>query len=470
MQQLAPRRAAYVLGSLFALALACDLLWMPIQVYDSLGEILEAQRSESPWMSFTDTLGASAYLRPFRIAQIKLLFDASRGGYYWLMFRGFHALLLVAAIWLFVRTLRISTSLDFAAASFAMVVLIGSHTFRGVVQEAFPINHFLEIVVACLVTINLARSRGGAGVDILAIIIFVAAALTLESGLLVWVVAASAWAVGWRGISARGITVMTVCLAGYMYLRFGYFSTGVPGVSERSSGYLLEMLDPDEIVARFGASPYWFYGYNVLASLGSVLFAEPQAGVFETIGGWLNDRPLVQTLLPVVSSVLTTALVAWVAYRHARTRTFDDTARFLLVFIAVLGANAVMSFAYTKDEIVSPAGVFYALATFGVVRWSLLVTERWRPLARSLAVLFLCTLAVFWTVRSVGVHFKLRSQAAKHQLDWTLLPYNWQRLGLWPDDPAAQNLILQLRRNAIDMHVPNTRAGGPRWPSRLWPE
>ena len=49
MQHLNPRAAAYGLASLIALALACDLLWMPIQVGDSLGELLDAQRSSSVW-------------------------------------------------------------------------------------------------------------------------------------------------------------------------------------------------------------------------------------------------------------------------------------------------------------------------------------------------------------------------------------------------------------------------------------
>ncbi|MGH9257452.1 MAG: hypothetical protein ACRD3C_23060, partial [Vicinamibacterales bacterium] len=297
-----------------------------------------------------------------------------------------------------------------------------------------------------------------------------AAAFTLESGLLVWVVAVAAWAVGWRGISARGIALITMCLAGYLYLRFGYFSTGVPGLTERSSGFWLEMLEPDEIQVRFGAQPYWFYGYNVIASAASVLFGEPQGGIFEAIGGWLNSRPMVQLLLPVISSVLTTALMAWVAWRGARLGAFDDTMRFLLVFMAVLAANAAMSFAYTKDEIMSPAGAFYALAAFGAVRQSLLVTEHSRPLARVAGIFLLCALAVLWTVRSLGVHYKLRSQATKHQIDWVSLPYDWQRQDRWPDDPAAQQLILQLRRAAIDMHVPNTRVDEPEWPSRLWPE
>ena len=276
MLHLAPRAAAYALALLFALAIAIDLLWMPIQVADSLGEILDAQRSPSVWASFTENLGTEAYLRPLRIAQIKALFDVAQGAHYWLVYRGFHALLLIAAVLLFTRTLRVSTAADFAAAAFALVVLIGLNTFRGTVQEAFPINHFLEILLLCLLTLNLARSRGGFWIDVVGALTFVVAALTLESGLLVWVVAASAWAVGWRGISARGLVMLTTLLLGYLYVRFVYLSTGVPAMTERSSGYLLELLDPVEIARRFGAHPLWFHTYNVMASTSAVLFSEPR--------------------------------------------------------------------------------------------------------------------------------------------------------------------------------------------------
>jgi len=470
MPQVSPRSATYALAALFALALACDLLWMPIQVSDSLDEILKAQQSPSAWTSFTDAMGQNVYLRALRIAQSKVLFDLSWGRHYWLVYRGFHAALLIAAIVLFVRALRVETMVDFGAAAFALVVLIGLHTFRGMLQEAFPINHHLEIVVACLITINLARSRGGLGVDIAAALTFTTAALTLESGLLVWVVAVGAWVVGWRGISGRGIALLTACLLAYMVLRFGYLSKGLPVLTDRNSGYLLERLEPDQIQQRFGAQAYWFHAYNVVVSATSVLFAEPQSGVFIAVRGWLQRGPMVQLLLPVISSVLTTALMVWIALRSARLRAFDDTERYFFVFIAVLAVNAAISYAYTKDEIVSPAGAFYALAAFGAVRQLLLVSGHWRPRARMAGTLLLCALAALWTVRSVGVHYKLRWQATRHQLDWVSLPYEWQRQDRWPSDPAAQQLLLQLRRTAIGMHIPNTRVGEPEWPGRLWPD
>ena len=219
-----------------------------------------------------DSLGSQGYLRPLRIAQIKALFDVAQGSDYWLVYRGFHALLIGVAIFLFTRVLRVSTSTDFAAAAFALVTLTGLHTFRGTVQEAFPINHFLEILVFCLLTLNLARSRGGIWIDAAAALIFAVAALTLESGLLIWVVAAAAWAVGWRGISARGLVLMTALLLGYVYVRFVHFSSRSTDVDRRSSGYLLSVLEPSELQQRFGAQPLVFYSYNVATSAVSVLF------------------------------------------------------------------------------------------------------------------------------------------------------------------------------------------------------
>jgi hypothetical protein len=470
MQYPGPRGATYLLTGLLALALAADLLWMPVQVSDSLGEILDARHSPSAWASFLDTFGTDAYLRPFRIAQIKLLYDAAGGTHYWLVYRGFHAVLIGAALFLFVRVLRVTTTADFVAAAFGTAVLVGLHTFRGTVREAFPINHFLEIVVACLLILNLARTRGGIWVDATAALVFVMAALTLESGLLVWVVAAAAWAVGWRGISTRGLVAMTLLLAGYAYLRFGYLSTGLPSVTERSSGFLLDVLERDELERRFAAQPLPFYAYNVATSALSVLFSEPQHGVFEAVSAWVRHRPMGRVLLPVISSLVTTGLVIWsVVHRLRGPRHLDDTGRLILVFAAVLGANAVLSFAYTKDEIMSVAGVFYALAAFGAARDVVQKGGRLPFASTAVCAVALCGLATAWSVQAAGVHYVLRSQAIKHQIDWVQLPGRWQRERQWPTDPGEERLVRQLWRDALRMKLPNTRVA-PEWPDRVWTE
>jgi hypothetical protein len=467
-----PRALAYALASLFAIVIAGDLLWMPIQVGDSLGEILDASRSPSIWASFAGSLGTDEYLRPLRIAQIKALFDLAPEERYWVAYRGFHALLLIAGVLLFTRALRVSTSTDFVAAAFALVVLTGLHTFRGNVQEAFPINHFLEIVVACLLTLNLAQSRGGLWVDAAAALTFIVAALTLESGLLVWVVAVAAWVVGWRGISNGGLVLMTAFLGAYFYLRFVYLSTGAPAVAERSSGFMFEILDRSELQQRFGANPFWFYTYNVASSFGSVLFSEPQNGVLVGVREWLAGAGrLPRVFVPVATSIATTALVAWTAWRAFRS--WNDSGRLVAVFVAVLVANAAMSYAYTKDDIMSTAGTFYALAAFAAVRELLASAGRVRPPAAVAIALLLSVLTIGWSIRSAGLHYVLRLQATRHQADWVWLPGARQRAGQWPEDPSQQRLILDLRNDALELAVPNTRADvadGPRWVDRYWVE
>jgi hypothetical protein len=170
----------------------------------------------------------------------------------------------------------------------------------------------------------------------------------------------------------------------------------------------------------------------------------------------------------VATSLMTTGLIAWAAWRRLRDRTWDDAGRMMVIFAAVLLANAALSFAYTKDEIVSIAGAFYALAVYGVVRGLLMATRNSGPGTKVACAVLLCVLSTGWTFRAVGVHVFLRSQAIKQQSDWVPLPYARQRSGDWPEDPAAQQLILQLRRQAIALPVPNTRVDEPEWPSRLW--
>jgi hypothetical protein len=465
-----PRTAAFALAFLIALAAGADLLWMPVQESDTLGEMLDAQHSQSVWTSFTDKFGTSGYLRPMRIAQIKALFDLADGRDYWLIYRGFHAVLLAATLLLFTAVLRVSSASDFAAAAFALCVFMGLHTFRPAMQEAFPINHVMEMIACALLTLHLARSQHRPWIDALAAVTLVFAALTIESGLLVWVVAATAWAVGWRGISTRGVTLMTVLVAGYLVLRFAYLSTGTPGLEERSSGFGFAMLDPSDLQARFGAQPLWFYAYNVAASALSVLFAEPRAGVFVATRSWLAGDVPPWNIVSVATSAATTILIVWAVAAQLRRRLHDDTLRLLVLFAAMLAANSVLSYAYTKDDIIGVAGAFYAVAAFAVMRFMLHRLPVMSRAAGVSLVVVLAALTVGWSVRAAGVHYLLRAHAFRHQNEWVRLPGDWRRAGRWPTDPQAQQLILQLHRDAVGIRLPNVRTGVPRWPDRLWEE
>ena len=459
---------AYLLALTFAASLGFGLSRMPVQVSDSLDEILAVSRAPSAYAVFRTALRDDrAHLRALRAAQTKVLVDVARG-HYRLVFRGFHVALLVACLLLFTRALQVRTGTDLAAAAFALTVLIGLHTFAGGLREAFPINHFLEVGVCCLVVLNLAQSQGGAWVDVLAALTFVAASLTLESGLLVWVVAVAARAAGLKGISWRGIALMTALLAGYMYLRLVYLAIASPAVGEREAGFWLGSLSAEEQRVRFADRPALFFGYNVGSALLSLLFSEPRAGVFVGVRSWLAGDVLPRVWIAIGSSLLTTGLIAAVGLRALRrdSGVARTDKRLLGLCAVVIAANAAFTYAYVKDEILFPAGVFYALSGFVALRHALTSAHRRLVLTAVLSAALLIT-SVGWAVRTAGVHHVLRSQAFKQRNDWVQLPAAWQRRGRWPADAASQALVRQLRQDALSVPAPNPQLD-PRWVSEIW--
>jgi hypothetical protein len=471
---LTARHWAWVLALIATASIADDLLRIPVQVRDALEEILAAYRSPSALDSFWTASFNAAYLRPLRIAQIKALFDLGDGNY-WLAYRGFHALLLAACVLLFTRALRVRTVTDLVAAAFALAVLTGLHTFRTLIQEAFPINHFLEIAVFALATLNLAQATRRLWTDLAALLVFAAASLTLESGLLIWVVAVSGWMFGLRGISGRGVLLMTGLLGVYLYLRFVSLSVGVPTLDERSSGYLFGVLEPQELQARFGHRLWWFRSYNVIASVLSVLFSEPQSGVFALTRSWLDGQVVARQVIAAVSSLVTTGLIAavsvGVARRWARPAAGADDAgqavALLGIGTAVLMASAVLSFAYTKDDIMSTAGVFYALAAYVAVRHVATACAGWRAAKAAAVVALVFLAAATWSVRSLGIHHVASAAAFKTRNDWALQPGAWRREGRWPAGVDEQRLLQRLRDQALSMPAPNPTFDW-RWVDRVW--
>jgi hypothetical protein len=465
---LSARAWAYLAAAILALAIGDDLLRMPIQVSDALEEILDAYQSPSAAASFWTATFNAAYLRPFRIAQIKLLFDLA-DGHYWAAYRGFHAALLLLCVWLFTRAMRVKARTDLIAALFGLAALVGMHTFRSTIQEAFPINHFLEIAVAALATVNLAQARPRWWVDATALLLFAAAALTLESGVLVWVVAVAAWLAGWRGISRRGVLLMTGLLGAYFFLRFVSLSVGLPALVERNSGYGLEMLEPSQLEARFaGSRIWWFRTYNVLTSGLSVLLAEPQSGVFVATAAWIEGHAPERHLVAVITSFVTSALLAGVAVAWRRRREpMDDGTRLVCVFAAVLAASAAISFSYTKDDIMSTAGMFYALAAYAAVASLLPRLARMRRASAVAVVTLLVVAATGWTIRSAGIHYTAQSYAFRTRNDWAYQPVRWQRQGRWPSRADERQLVGRLRDEALSMKVANPLLWPP-WMEDWW--
>jgi len=458
--------AAYAMAAILAIAIAYDLTRMPLQVYDCLALLLDAQRSPSVWATMSSSLNSYGFLRPVFFGGVKLLFDVAQG-HYFLVYRGFHVLLVIAFFALFVRALNVRTRRDVLAAALALTVFTGIHTFLGTVKEAYPINHYLVASVLCLGALNLAQSRGGWMVDIAAAVTFTLAALTIESGLLVWVVVAACWIAGFRGVSLRGVIVVTVLLGAYLFARFGYLGTGLPSLAERSSGYLLAEIDPPEINARFGAEPFTWFAHNVAASASSVLFSEPRSGVWVIAREWIEGTPHPRTYVNLAASLFATGLIVWFVVDRLKgwiRRRATRADRHVLVFAAILAANCVLSFSYTKDEILTTAGAFYAIAAYGVVRHLLGRFDLHPRVTFGTAALALLLLAgsTAWSIRAIGVHHVLMQQAFRHRNDWARLPLRWDADDLRPRTPQGLELTRRLREQALTMRVANPHFA-PRW-------
>jgi hypothetical protein len=159
----------------------------------------------------------------------------------------------------------------------------------------------------------------------------------------------------------------------------------------------------------------------------------------------------------VVSSTLTTLLIVGALLRSRN--------RELFVPAVLLLASAVASFAYAKDEIMSVAGVFYAIAAFWAVR-TLFVRPLPMPAAVAVTVLLLAA-GTGWSIRTIGVNHVLRAQAFAVHNDWGVVPEAMQRLGTWPGEPAAQRLVIGLRDESLAKPIVNPWFM-PRWADRVF--
>lgn len=462
------RLMAYAYGALVALAVGYFLFRMPLQVSDNVTNIMRVQAVTLGELLASDFSGG-AYLRPFLNGLNKILVDAS-GGRFFATFKTFHALQVLVLLLLAVRLLRVRTMVDFAAVPFAIIVLLGIHTFNGTVREEFPVNTFMTILVCSVMAVNLSFSKGGWWVDALATLLFVYAALTVESGLLVWVCLVAGYVVGLRGVSRRGLATVTALLALYFYARFGLLAIGSPGLMERSSGLGFSVRDPDELIRLFGDNPLPFYAYNVVCSVLSVLFSEPRAGVWAFARNFLQDELRPWQWINVIASGIATAFLVRFAVVRARVwwrREFTDGDRLVLIFAAVLAANAAISYPYTKDVIMSPAGVFYGLAAGAAARdaveW---VSARPRAIwVGPVMSLALIVAAGAWSVRALGLAQTLRHTAFVNRNDWATVDEWLDQPGIGSRYPEGRELVTKLRREALAMPVPNPYFT-PRWADR----
>jgi hypothetical protein len=477
-----PRAAAWIVAALFACAVSASVFRIPIQVSDSV-EILEVvDRTPSMTAAFTQGLHASkTMLRPMRQVGTKLLLDIAHatGDRYNVVFRGFHAATAALLIVLFTYVARPRDWSGAAALCFAMLVLTGLHTFGGMMREAYPINHFLLIAIYCLATFAIAESRGGIVADIAACVLFAVASLTLESGLVVFGVALAAYAAGLRGISRGALTAMVILAVAYIGLRIPMLHMSGNAVGERQTGYGTEMLTTTELRARFGSAAWLLYGYTILCSILTVLLSQPIAGQWTAFAAWDPQAPPLFFLNDIGTSLVATAVVVWYLGRRRPPdgrRRWRDPAP--LAMIAVLVGSAILSYAYAKSEIMSAAGVFYALVVYLAVRELAEVLVRLKPdptnrvgsvgsaFRRTIVLLAVLFITTAWAWRAMGLQYRLQRGAFEARSEWVLRlpPFSPP-----PVPPAEARLTPRLLEEALHRGRANPFLLWPPY-ARLWGE
>ena len=461
----------WLLTALFAIAVSASVFRIPIQVSDS-DEILEGvDRAPSVVAAFTQGLHASrTMLRPMRQTVTKLLLEAAHGigDRYNLVFRGFHAATAALLILLFTYVARPRDWTAVAALCFAMLVLTGLHTFGGMMREAYPINHFLLIAIYCLAAFAIAESSGGIVADVAACVIFVVASLTLESGLVVLAIGIAAYVSGLRGISRGALIAMAVLAAGYVVLRVAGLHMIGNTVGERQTGFGTDMLSTADLRARFGGTPWLLYAYTIVCSALTVPLSQPVAGQWTAFAPWDPDAPPLFFLNDIGTSLVATALVIWYMSRRAvpdGPRRWRDAAP--LTMLAVLAGSATLSYAYAKSEIMSAAGVFYALVVYLAVRElaQVLMTHTSASL-RVPVLLLVLAISSAWSFRAMGLQYRLQRGAFEARSEWVLRlpPYSN------PPVPAAEaRLTPRLRDEALHRGRTNPYLLWPPY-ARLWGE
>jgi len=224
--------------------------------------------------------------------------------------------------------------------------------------------------------------------------------------------------------------------------RFVLIGGAAPGLNERSAGFGFSVLSPDELVRRFGDNPLPFYAYNFVCAISSVLFAEPRGGVWAFVRELTSGRPEPWQVVNVVTSAATTLLIARFAVARLpewRARQFDDADRFMILFLAVLPLNALFAGGYEKDVIMSPAGLFYAVAAYFVFR------EVLSGAKLSVAPALVLLVAAGWSVRFVGIHDSLRARALSVQDEWAYYD-DWAR-------NQPNDIHLSAEEEAIRQHL-----------------
>lgn len=428
------------------------LFSLPLQLSDMLANLLQVQRVSWPQIFH---LIIEGYPRPAIWIVLKFFFELAHGHEFF-TFKALHAAMVLATLLLAVRLMQVRTSVDFATAAITLYIIVGMHTFYGLINEGFPINNHLTPVLGSLVAVNLAYSRGGLLVDLAAVLTFLFAVLSVETGLLIPVVLVTAYLVGWRGVSLGAIATIVLLAVVFVVVRGVAAGAGdLGGLINTTSGYGFTRYEPSELREMFVGRLYVFFLYNVGAALASVILSQPIDGQWEAVAAFMNGGLHSSQVVEIASSLAIALLIGVYVVRRARAwsaRDLTHTDRLVLLALAVLPANAALSFAYSKGVILATAGVFWALAAFAAIRDTLnrAVNPSSVGLVGAVAgVVLVAAIGGAFVVRAMSAHYSMYSLAISSQSDWVTRVTRDDQ----PKTAEERALVERLKAEALAMPV-----------------
>jgi hypothetical protein len=164
------------------------------------------------------------------------------------------------------------------------------------------------------------------------------------------------------------------------------------------------------------------------------------------------------SVLNLATSIGTTALIAMYVRRRWpvwRRRRFERDDQLVAVALALIGANAAMSFGYTKDDIMSAAGMFYPLAAYVAARDVVLRRPSVSNRGTIVVAMLLAALAGGWALRSAGVHYHMRVMAFSVRNDWVGVDRWLESQRAMPSTAEGRQLVSELREDALRRPVIN---------------
>ncbi len=146
--------------------------------------------------------------------------------------------------------------------------------------------------------------------------------------------------------------------------------------------------------------------------------SQPVEGVWTLVRSWHAGATLPYEVIAVLSSTLTTAVIGWHLLSKDAQGARGAMRPTSALFATLLAGSAVLSYAYAKTDVMSAAGVLYALVTYEALQRLLARSTEWPRPILSAACVAVLGVSLLWAVRTAGLQYQLERAAFGARTEW----------------------------------------------------